>query len=122
MSVDVELILKRDSIDDVPSCTKCGTAIKGERGYDWAIHHRRRRDGKPDQDSAQNNVLLCGGSNVDRCHGWAHGRRSESQPEGFWLSRVSGENPLYLPLLLRGARWVYLTASGEYADNPPEVS
>lgn len=119
---DLELILARDSVDGVPSCTRCGDPLKGERGFDWAIHHRRRRDGKPDMHSHQNCVAICGGSNVHKCHGWAHQRRSESQPAGFWLSRAAGENPLYIPILIRGEQWTYLTADGRYSDNPPEPS
>lgn len=116
---DAKLILARDSVDGVPCCTRCGEQLGPIRGWDYSIHHRRRRDGKPDTHSPQNCVAVCGASNYDGCHGWTHSCRSESQPAGFWLSRVAGDNPLLIPILLRGERWVYLTADGGYSDNPP---
>jgi len=117
-SAVVDAVLERQDRD----CAKCGEPLHGERAVDWAIHHRRRRDGLPDSHQPQNLVALHGADNVTACHGWAHQRRSESQPEGFWLSRVAGENPLTVPLLLSGERWVYLTADGRYSDEPPEVA
>lgn len=114
----VQAVVNRDG-----GCVVCGGALFGARGIDWSIHHRRGRDGKPDSHSVQNLIAVCGGDNVTGCHGRIHSRRSESQPAGWWLSRVAGEDPLTVPLLVdRESRWVYLTADGRYSDEPPEVA
>ena len=113
----VALVVYRDR-----GCIVCGGPLSGERGIDWSIHHRRGRDGKPDSHQPQNLIAVCGGDNVTGCHGRIHSRRSEAQPNGWWLSRVAGEDPLTVPLLMEHeSRWVYLTESGAYTDNPPEV-
>ena len=102
-------------------CVVCGWRLSGARGLDWSIHHRRGRDGRPDSHQPQNLIAVCGGDNVTGCHGRIHQRRSEAQPNGWWLSRIAGTDPLTVPVLVeRGSRWVYLTADGEYADVPPE--
>lgn len=111
----VEIVVLRDA-----GCIVCGAPLAGERGIDWSIHHRRGRDGKPDSHAPQNNVVVCGGDNVTGCHGRIHSRRSEAQPNGWWLSRIAGTDPLAVPLLVEHeSRWVYLTADGEYSDEPP---
>lgn len=115
----VEKVLTRDG----GRCVCCGTELFGDRAVDWSVHHRRGRDGKPDSHKPQNLITVCGGGNESGCHGRIHQRRSESQPNGWWLSRIAGTDPLTVPVLVgHGSRWVYLTASGEYADNPPESS
>lgn len=102
-------------------CAICGNELPGERGFGWSVHHRRGRDNKPDSHTVQNLIAVCGGDNVTGCHGRIHQRRSEAQPNGWWLSRIAGTDPLTVPLLIeRESRWVYLTATGEYSDDPPE--
>lgn len=114
----VELVLERDR----GCCVCCGVRLYGERGVDWSIHHRRGRDGKPDSHQPQNLITVCGGNNHTGCHGLIHQRRSESEPKGWWLSRVGGVDPLTRPVLVdRESRWVYLTADGRMSDSPPEV-
>jgi hypothetical protein len=115
---DAQRILQREN----GRCIRCGEQLGEIRGWDWSIHHRRRRDGKPDSHSLQNCVAMCGGDNVTGCHGWAHQHRSESQPDGYWLSRIAGEDPLLMPILVGKDRWVYLSVDGEYSYEPPEVS
>lgn len=100
-------------------CVVCGDPVRGQRGLDWSIHHRRGRDGKPDTHQPQNLITVCGGDNHTGCHGRIHQRRSESQPNGWWLSRVAGEDPLRLPLLIFADHWVYLTADYGFSDTPP---
>lgn len=112
-----ELVMQRDG----GCCVICGDPVEGERAWGWSIHHRRGRDRRPDSNSVQNLILVCGSSNVDRCHGRIHQRRSESQPAGWWLSRIAGTDPLTAPVLIGGSRWVYLTADGQYSDEPPMV-
>jgi len=111
----VELVLDRDS----RRCICCGIGLSGERGWGWSIHHRRGRDGKPDSHQPQNLISVCGADNHSGCHGRIHQRRSESEPAGWWLSRVAGTDPLTVAVLVdHGSRWVYLTADGRYADEP----
>ncbi|HEU4540391.1 MAG TPA: hypothetical protein VFR23_04630 [Jiangellaceae bacterium] len=111
-----DLVLQRDSW----RCVCCGLPLNGERGWGWSIHHRRGRDGRPDAHQPQNLISVCGGDNTSGCHGLIHGRRSESEPAGWWLSRVAGVNPLTVPVLVdHGSRFVYLTADGEYSDELP---
>jgi hypothetical protein len=104
-------------------CEVCGDDLHGARGYDWAVHHRRYRDGAPDQDTPQNLLVVCGGSNVDRCHGVIHSGKTYAQRRGWAISRHGDLDPLLQPVLINHeSRYVYLTAGGEYADNPPEVT
>lgn len=112
----VELVVYRDG----SRCVCCGVQVTGERGFGWSLHHRRGRDGKPDSHQPQNLITVCGGDNVTGCHGNVHSRRSESQPNGWWLSRIAGTDPLLVPVLVyRGSVFVYLTADGQYSDEPP---
>lgn len=112
----VQLVLLRDE-----GCVVCGVELSGQRGLDWSIHHRRGRDGKPDSHQPQNLLSVCGGDNVTGCHGRIHSRRSESQPNGWWISRIAGTDPLTVPLLIEHeSRWVYLTADGDVSEDPPE--
>lgn len=109
-------VIRRDG----SRCVVCGEMTAGSRGMDWSIHHRRGRDGKADSHQPQNLILVCGGDNQSGCHGLIHQRRSESQPAGWWISRIVGTDPLTVPLLVDGqSRWVYLTAFGEYSLHPP---
>jgi hypothetical protein len=114
----VEVVLFRDG----NRCVCCGGGlIDGGRGFEWSVHHRRGRDGKPDSHQPQNLIAVCGPDNVQGCHGRIHQRRSEAQPNGWWISRIAGTDPLTVPLLIeRESRWVYLTADGRRSDDPPE--
>ena len=106
-------------------CEVCGKPLSGRRGYAWSVHHRRGRDGKPDSHQPQNLLVVCGADNSTGCHGRIHQHaKTESEPNGWWISRIAVANdPLTIPVLVgHGSRWVYLTATGEYADNPPEVT
>lgn len=119
----VDLVLARCSRDGVPSCEVCGEPLVGLRGFDWALHHRRFRDGAEDQDTPQNLLVVCGGSNVDRCHGVIHSGKAYAMTQGWAISRLSKTDPAAIPVLVdRESRWVYLTARGQYSDDPPEVS
>lgn len=111
----VMLVLHRDGY----RCVVCSAPCQGERGWLWSLHHRRGRDGKPDSHSPQNLITVCGGSNVDRCHGRIHARRFEADACGWWISRnqSGGTDPLRRPVLVeRGTRWVLLGTDGEYHD------
>lgn len=47
-----------------------------------------------------------------------HGRRGWSQPRGYLLSKLDPLPPAARPVLLHGARWVWLTDDGCYAGRP----
>lgn len=116
-------VVNRVLLRDGWRCIRCGEDIGGTRGWDWSLHHRRGRDGKPDSHEPQNLITVCGAGNVDRCHGFIHQHRGEAQENGWWLSRVAGADPLrYGILVAAGSRWCYLTATGEYHDEPPGLA
>lgn len=111
----VMAVLDRDSY----RCVPCSAPIVGERGTTWALHHRKGR-GLPDSHEPQNLITVCGASNVDRCHGRIHGNRGEAQEFGWSISRNTSLDPVDVAVLVGGeTRYVYLTADGRYADNPP---
>lgn len=118
----VEVVLERASRDGEPCCEVCGSAVYGERGVAWALHHRKGR-GLPDSHLPQNLILVHGASNVDLCHGRIHGNRtSEAQPLGWSISRNSALDPLDAKILIGGGRWVYLDDAGRYLDEPAVAS
>ena len=117
----VDLVLRRASVDGfIRVCEVCGDPISGERGWDWSLHHRRGRDGKPDSHTPQNLLVVHGRDNAAGCHGRIHrNREGESRFNGWLISRNSIESdPLVIPALLCGA-WVYLGHDGAYHDSPP---
>lgn len=113
----VEAVLIRSCRDGEPCCEVCGSRVFGERGTDFALHHRKGR-GLPDSHTPQNLILVHGASNVDGCHGRIHGSRADAQALGWSVSRNTRLDPLKVAILIGGERWVYLTAAGEYADDP----
>ena len=115
----VQLVLRRAMRNGRVCCEVCGEDVYGERGLSWSVHHRKGRQGNRTDHSPANLLLVCGASNQDRDHGRIHSRRSESQPAGWWLSRIGDTDPLTVPVLIDGgSRWTYLTADGGYNDNP----
>lgn len=121
----VALVLARATVDFFRVCELCGDPITGERGWEWSIHHRRGRDGKPDSHLPQNLMLVHGASNVDACHGRIHrNREGESRTKGWLVSRNGVQtDPLRVPALLCGeSAWVYLTDSDCYSDSPAVAS
>lgn len=116
-----DLVLERCCRDGVPSCEVCGIPLTGERGMGWAIHHRKFRDGSPDQESPANKIAVCGGSNVDRCHGVIHSGKAYAITQGWAISRHVTRPAAEFPILLDGeSRWAYLTDDGHYSEHPPE--
>lgn len=115
-----DLVLARCERDGVPCCEVCGDPLKGERGMDWSVHHRRFRDGRPDQDEPQNLIVVCGGSNVDRCHGLIHSDKTYAKDQGWAITRHGYVDPLTKPVLIdHESRYVYFAADGTYSDSPP---
>ncbi len=124
----VEVVLERAQRfgpDYLPNCEVCGYPLRGERGVDWSIHHRRGRDGADDSHTAPNLLAVHGVSNVDRCHGEIHRNHDNESVDNGWVISRNGvmRDPLQIPVLIEnGSRWTYLTADGRYSDDPPEQS
>lgn len=128
-SATVELICKRalrrvDGHGTVLCCEVHGAEepLTGERGWQWSIHHIRGRDGVRTDNSPCNLILVSGRDNVTGCHGRIHKDRTWAREHGLWLPR----NYLHVPashnpvLIENESRWVYLSAAGGYADDPPD--
>lgn len=95
------------------SCALCGMGIGPEgRGVGWSVHHRLRRSQGPDH-TIQNVIILCG-SGTTQCHGWVHANPTDARAGGWMLS--GRQEPLAVPVLIAGQRWVYLTSTGLYHD------
>lgn len=105
----VDAVLERESF----SCACCGMGVGPEgRGVGWSIHHRLRRSQSVDH-SIQNLLLLCG-SGTTLCHGRVHAEPAAARAGGWMLS--GRQEPLAVPVLIAGQRWVYLTSIGTYHD------
>jgi 5-methylcytosine-specific restriction enzyme A len=101
-------------------CERCLTMLIGDRGAAWHIHHRRprRMGGSRDEvtNSPSNLLALC-----QDCHWAVESRRAEAHQAG-WLLHAAEDPAASAVLLGRGSVWCYLTESGEYADDPPDVA
>lgn len=118
----VTVVLARSCRDGRPCCEVCGQPLSGERGYDWSLHHRRGRDGSAGEHDAANLLAVCGGSNVDRCHGRIHAGRPAAETNGWSISRNSPADPLTVALVVdNGKRRVLFTADGGYLEQPPPM-
>lgn len=117
-------VLTRAARDGRPCCEVCGNLLIGDRGYGWSLHHRRGRDGSTGQHDAANQLAVCGGSNVDRCHGVIHSDRRRAEANGWSITRNADVNPLTVAVLVdNGQRRVFLTAEGGYREavDPPDL-
>jgi 5-methylcytosine-specific restriction protein A len=92
-------------------CELCGIPVRGERGREHHVHHRRpRRMGGsqlPDTNQIQNLLLL----DAD-CHETVESERTAAYAGG-WLVR-QGDDPAYVQVLIRGREWCLLTDDGQY--------
>lgn len=116
----VDLVLERDG----HACVRCGKPATGARGRDWSVQHRIPRGmggtRRADLNEPQNLLILCG-SGTTGCHGDVERYRADSYVHG-WLCHRSDDPAAVVVLVAGGRRWVYLTAAGEYVDQPPEVT
>lgn len=105
----VEACLDRDSY----SCVLCGMGIGPEgRGVGWALHHRLLRSQGP-RHTPDNLITVCQ-LGASQCHDWIHGNPADARKGGWLLS--GRQEPLAVPVLIAGQRWVYLGADGLYRD------
>lgn len=76
----VQAVLERDRW----RCVVCARPQLGQRGVDYALHHRRPRrsggDKRPETNLPANLVLLC-----THCHEWVESRRAEAADMGLLL-------------------------------------
>lgn len=111
----VEACLERDSY----SCVCCGVGIGPEgRGVGWSLHHRLLR-AQGVQHTVQNLIVLCG-SGTTGCHGRVHAEPAAARAGGWMLS--GRQEPVAVPVLIAGERWVYLTSTGLYHDVREQAS
>lgn len=106
----VKAVYERARINGEPCCELCGIPVKGERGREHHVHHRRpRRMGGsqlPDTNEVTNLLLL----DAD-CHGVIESERTAAY-EGGWLVR-QGDDPAVVPVLIR-LNLMLLTDDGGY--------
>ncbi|MER7331611.1 MULTISPECIES: hypothetical protein [unclassified Micromonospora] len=111
----VTLLFRRDQ----GRCARCGDPIRGERGRDWSVQHRRARQGRdlrPDTNQPPNLVLL-DGSATTGCHGHVESRRAEARVNG-WAIRQT-DNPAEVPVNHAVHGWVLLTPDGDIQTYSP---
>lgn len=115
-----QVVIARAHLLDVLCCEVCAEPITGTRGVDWALHHRRGRDGRADCHTPQNLLVVHGADNVTACHGRIHRNEGgESGTNGWLISRNGFADLLMVAVLLhRESRWVYLDSEGGYEDQP----
>ena len=108
---------------DEGCCFRCGGyVLHGERGRDWSLQHRRARgmggSRRPDTDSVQNGILLCGSATTG-CHGWVESNRIEAIENG-WAVPQHGD-----PLQVAVVHWrdgtIHLHSNG-FTSSRPEVT
>jgi 5-methylcytosine-specific restriction protein A len=100
-------------------CEVCAAHVGPVRGVDHHIHHRRPRQmggSRLDDTNMPQNLLLLDPS----CHEQIESER-EAAYAGGWLLK-NRWNPLAVPVLIHGHRWVWLGADGVYRDVPKEAS
>ncbi len=99
-------------------CVRCGVAVVR---IPYSLQHRKSRGAggtaDPDINLPSNLVTLCGTGTTD-CHGYVEAHPTEAAQNGWRVERW--DDPLTRPVLVdHGSRWVYLTPTSTYSDNPP---
>ena len=100
-------------------CARCDDLIRGERGLDWVVHHRRARGAggsrREDTNSPANLVPLCGPGVDNDCHGHVESHRAEALTFGWLVPQ--GADPATVPVLIEhGARRVLLDHDGDMTE------
>ncbi len=75
-------------------CESCGDPLCGRRGFEYSVHHRKRRSQGGDN-RLSNLVVLCG-HGTSGCHGACHSEVERARQAGFLLR--STENPEEVPM------------------------
>ena len=93
-------------------CERCGKAIGSQP---MSVHHRKpRRMGgttDPSVNTPSNLAMLCG-SGTTGCHGEIESQRSQAYADGWLLH--AGQDPVDVPVRLRGGPMIFLTIEGGY--------
>lgn len=76
------------------SCERCGTPLRGQRGFDWSIHHRKNRS-QGGRNTPSNLMALCG-HGASRCHGFVTENPELAKAEGTHVP--SWNDPAYVPV------------------------
>lgn len=89
-------------VRDRGACARCGKAVRGERGRDWSVHHRRPRGSggtSLDWPNLPANLLILCGSGTTGCHGWIESHRDEARNAGFLVRLLGTEPASHVPIL-----------------------
>lgn len=97
------------------SCERCGNPLRGERGVDWSIHHRKNRS-QGGRNVASNLLVLCGDGSSG-CHGWVTEHPALAGDEGTHVP--SWLDPAEVPVTTLG-RTVWLADDGGVSGQAPE--
>lgn len=115
----VAVVVERDQ----GQCVRCGLMLRGMRGLDWSVQHRRARgDGgtrRPDTNQAHNLILLCGSATTG-CHGWVESYREAAREHG-WAIRQT-DDPAAEPVRHSVHGLVWLTADGSFTRRRPAAA
>lgn len=104
-------VLERDG----HACVRCGKAIRGDRGRDWSLQHRKPR-GQGGTNDPSNLLSVCG-SGTTGCHGHMESYRTEAYDKG-WLVHRNVDPRAKAVLVDCERRWTYLDDESRYVDNP----
>lgn len=115
----VHVVVERDQ----GCCVRCGLRLRGERGRDWSVQHRRGRGSggtrRPDTNQAQNLILLCGDGTTG-CHGWVEHNPTAARRGGWAISTWDDPAAEHVDHYLHGRVW--LTADGSWTRQAPAVA
>lgn len=101
-------------------CAWCVEEIRGRRGEDFSLHHRRPAgmggDRRPETHGAGNLVLLHG-SGCTGCHGLVESQRDLASERGFLIPKLAASAPSTWPIehALHGRVFLFDDGSWEAA-------
>lgn len=107
----VDLVCERDDW----RCVVCGDPIRGRRGSEWSVHHRKLRSHGVDNRPA-NLILVCG-HGTSLCHGAIHAGPNAAREAG-WMVRSTAD-PAATVMAHSQHGWVLLDNEGGLARVTP---